>query len=271
MHSISLALFLGLALCPPPLQAQAPQGDASGDSVRPLPVRPKGKVSMNVGSFYPMWKTNSEFGHSGVIGQDSQASYQLPPKSTLKLDLVSDTPANLMIIPIGRGHRPAPVSGLSRRSYTLENRESTPEVLNVKITSRSIGPGVGAYFAYTINITRSWDPAPLHPRLGAAPAAKAWEEAPEVQIDALEATYDPGDCLYPYEAVSKRVQGEVLVEALISKEGVPTGVRVLSGPEPLREAAEAYAWEWCFAPPRHKWKNQPVRLKMTLPFKLDIL
>lgn len=266
-------LALGLMLCTPFAVAQTPPaGTESADLVRPRSARPAGKISSNVSSFYPLWKGGSEFSHAGMIGQSVTVLYQLPPKSTLGVELVSDSTANIMITPVGRGHRPAPLGGLSRRTYTIENRSSTSEVIGINIASKSIGPGVGLEYAYTLRLTRSWDPAPLHPRLAKVQVdPKAWNDYPEVTIDSLETTYDPGEALYPQEAISRRIQGDVVVEALISKEGNPIGVRVISGPQELREAAEAYAWEWCFAPPRHKWKNQPVKLKLTIPFKLDVL
>lgn len=274
VHALSacaLALALGM---PASAQEPAPTATnaASSDSVRPLPVRPLGKITSNVSSYYPMSKATTQFAREGYIGQDAVVLYELPPKATLKLDLVSDSPCNIQMYAEGRGHRPTPVSGLSRRSFTLENRESVPQVIGVRINSRSLGASVGYTYAYTLNLTRSWDPAQFTAQSFKTNFTSAeLAEIPEVSISDLEVASDPGPGTYPAEAIASRIQGTVVVDMVVSKEGRPVMVTVTEGPKELREFAEAYAWEWVFAPPRYKWKQRSVRLKLSIPYRLDIL
>lgn len=69
---------------------------------------------------------------------------------------------------------------------------------------------------------------------------------------------------YPKEALSKRIEGTVVLELSLSETGTVTDARVLSGPDELRRAALASALEWHFA---HD-TQLPPKAQVSLDFKL---
>lgn len=84
----------------------------------------------------------------------------------------------------------------------------------------------------------------------------------------IEVVHRPKAPAYPAEAKAAGIQGTVVVELVIDKEGVPTQTRVIEGPEALRETALAFAQEWRFAPAMVDHKPVPARFKLVMPFRL---
>jgi TonB family protein len=52
---------------------------------------------------------------------------------------------------------------------------------------------------------------------------------------------------YPADAIEKRIQGTVVVEATLNERGVVTDARAVSGPDPLRKAALKSVLDWHYA------------------------
>jgi len=69
---------------------------------------------------------------------------------------------------------------------------------------------------------------------------------------------------YPKEALSKRIEGTVVLELSLSETGTVTDARVVSGPDELRRAALASALEWHFA---HD-TQLPPKMQASIEFKL---
>jgi TonB family protein len=69
---------------------------------------------------------------------------------------------------------------------------------------------------------------------------------------------------YPQFAKQLRVSGEVKVEVTIDEGGRVTAAKAISGPHPLRPAAEDAAWKWAFKPTL--LNNVPVSVRGVLTF-----
>jgi protein TonB len=76
---------------------------------------------------------------------------------------------------------------------------------------------------------------------------------------------------YPEDARKEKVQGEVILEALVDKDGTVAGITVVSDPAPtLTEAAVTAVKQWRYTPATDK-DNKPVAvfLKVTIQFRLS--
>jgi protein TonB len=68
--------------------------------------------------------------------------------------------------------------------------------------------------------------------------------------------------VYPAIAKAARVQGTVVLEATISKTGAITGLRVVSGPAMLQQAALDAVKTWRYKP--YLLNNEPVDVETTI-------
>jgi len=68
---------------------------------------------------------------------------------------------------------------------------------------------------------------------------------------------------YPREAVEKKIEGTVLIEATIDEKGVVTDARVLSGPQELRKAALSSVLNWHYS----KDVRGPATVHIAIEFK----
>jgi TonB family protein len=100
------------------------------------------------------------------------------------------------------------------------------------------------------------------------PANITTEAADRVQMSAdtdtvVSRSVKPG---YPVLARQMKVQGSVILRALISKEGQIQDLRVLSGPPILASAAQEAVKQWHFKPHfvRTPWRRRP-RSRLTSP------
>lgn len=74
---------------------------------------------------------------------------------------------------------------------------------------------------------------------------------------------------YPEEARKNRIQGRVIVEAVINENGTVTKVRAVESPDPmLTEAALEAVKKWTYKPATKKGKPVKVFLTVTVAFKL---
>jgi TonB family protein len=75
--------------------------------------------------------------------------------------------------------------------------------------------------------------------------------------------------VYPPPAKQARIQGDVVLEAVISKEGDVTNLRVVSGHPLLVEAALTAARQWKYRPTLLNGQPVEVASQVTVPFKLE--
>lgn len=90
----------------------------------------------------------------------------------------------------------------------------------------------------------------------------------ELDLTQIREKYRPAAPSYPPLARTARVQGDVVVQILVGITGVPTSARALTGPLPLRSAAESYAMAWRFEPFLWNGVPQESRFNLTVSFRL---
>jgi TonB family protein len=76
---------------------------------------------------------------------------------------------------------------------------------------------------------------------------------------------------YPLLARQMKVQGSVLLQALISADGVVQDLRVLSGPAILASAAREAAREWRFKPYLQNGRPVETQARITVNFTINVL
>ena len=75
---------------------------------------------------------------------------------------------------------------------------------------------------------------------------------------------------YPEEARKNRVQGKVVLEAVIDEKGNVVRVTTLESPDPaLAEAAIEAVKKWTYEPTTRKGKPVKVRMTVTVAFRLS--
>lgn len=73
---------------------------------------------------------------------------------------------------------------------------------------------------------------------------------------------------YPPLARSARIQGDVVVQIVVGRDGVPVSARALDGPVQLRAAAEAYAMAWRFEPFLQNGVPLVSRFSLTVSYRM---
>jgi len=74
---------------------------------------------------------------------------------------------------------------------------------------------------------------------------------------------------YPLLARQMKVQGSVILQALIGKEGTIQELQVLSGPAILSEAARAAVKQWHFKPYLQSGEAVETEAKITVNFTIS--
>ena len=118
---------------------------------------------------------------------------------------------------------------------------------------------------------------PLQPAT-VAPAAKGAETAASVSGETAEhvqmspttsdAVTTPVRPNYPLLARQMKVQGSVILQALIGRDGVIQNLRVVSGPHLLAAAAQDAVRQWHFKP--HYQGSEPVETQATITVNFTI-
>lgn len=74
---------------------------------------------------------------------------------------------------------------------------------------------------------------------------------------------------YPTQASGAQVQGEVIIEAVVGRDGEVIETRVVSGPPMLREAALRAVQQWRYRPYEVDGKPAEIATTARVEFKLD--
>lgn len=102
------------------------------------------------------------------------------------------------------------------------------------------------------------------------PATNAVEQVRSYATKA-PAVLQPTNVSYPLLAQQMKVQGAVLLQAIISADGVIRDVNVLSGPAILASAAREAALQWKFKPYVVNGKPVETTAKITVNFTIKVL
>jgi TonB family protein len=100
-----------------------------------------------------------------------------------------------------------------------------------------------------------------------APATNAAEREP---LPAAPAPQASANTSYPLLAQHMNVQGSVVLQAVISAEGVVQDLRVLSGPAILSSAAQQAVREWRFKPVVQNGQAVETKAKITVNFSIKV-
>ena len=169
---------------------------------------------------------------------------------------------------------PAPTDS-SPPGATISARTVLPP-LQVEVvagdTHRTIRPGSNAI---RVDLQPETSPQPIT-NAGAAPdsetAANVTSKAAErVQMSATtsDIVASPVRPDYPLLARQMKVQGSVILQALISKDGVIQNLRVVSGPHILAAAAQDAVRQWHFKPHYQGSEAVETQAKITVNFTIS--
>ena len=120
------------------------------------------------------------------------------------------------------------------------------------------GPGVPGGIAHDSGLSLPAPPAPQAPR---APVPVGGNIRPPTRL-----TYVPP--VYPAIAQSARVEGTVILEAIINESGDVTALKVLRSVPLLDEAARAAVARWRYSPTTLNGVKVPVIMTVTVTFTL---
>ncbi len=209
----------------------------------------------------------------GNASQNRSFSFEIPPHSRIGLDVkaAGEIPRSTYRLEVVRQHGPR---GFNERAFNnTSDRAVIVEVEVVASRKANDGPGLSLdqieAGRFTIQVTRTWDPAAQDPRTGAAPFPEGGLDAlPEVAIADLPVAYRPAKPTYPPDALAAGTEGAVTLRVAVGKDGFPLHVESAGGTPSFRAAAEAFAWRWVFFPPRVGKENKAVRIVFGVNFKL---
>jgi TonB family protein len=91
----------------------------------------------------------------------------------------------------------------------------------------------------------------------------------QMSADASEIVARPVKPNYPLLARQMKVQGSVILQALIGKDGVIQNLRVMSGPQILASAAEDAVRQWHFRPHLQGTEAVETQAKITVNFTIS--
>ncbi len=193
------------------------------------------------------------------------------PAKKLRPDVYSDAAS----APISGGRPPYTASGVSRplQSHPVAPSRALPEP--------ATGAGAAPYAPGSVGKAPNQLPRPASVRevrltapadtdyaLSAHSLRSARVSVGSAGIMAANLLSSPAP-LYPAQASAAQVQGEVIVEAIVGRDGEVVETRVVSGPPLLRAAAESAVQRWRYRP--YEVDGSPAEIATTarLEFKLD--
>jgi TonB family protein len=103
-----------------------------------------------------------------------------------------------------------------------------------------------------------------------APATNAAEREPVASAAAQPPASASYTTNYPLLAQHMNVQGSVVLQALISAEGIVENLRVVSGPAILSTAAQQAVREWRFKPVLQNGQAVETKAKITVNFSIKV-
>jgi protein TonB len=197
----------------------------------------------------PVWNPNQ------VIQTPSEPSAPSAPAVAVQKHLVAKDST-----------RPA----VSRPAHVAASRAVLPP-LNVEVvagdTRRTFGTGSNSLKVETM------------PGTGSNASAKATQWGPattaservRMSADQSQNQLQPAEVSYPLLGRQMKVQGAVLLQALISADGVIQELRVLSGPAILASAAREAALQWKFKPYLQNGRPVETQARITVSFTIKVL
>jgi protein TonB len=88
-------------------------------------------------------------------------------------------------------------------------------------------------------------------------------------LQKMETVVRPADPIYPVLAQQMKVQGSVVLQARIGKDGSVQSLQVVSGPEILANAALEAVRQWRFKPAYEVGRAIPAEARITVNFTIS--
>ena len=201
-----------------------------------------------------------DLGDTPPLATDQGAAATQPPTAT------GQSKSKKHIAPREAAHTPQPAP---ETPAVTTNRTVLP-ALEVEVVAgdnhRKLKPG-----SNTLKVEMepgSVVEAPESPVVAPAPPTNAAERV-RMSVDTTQALAKPVDPSYPMLAKQMKVQGAVVLQALIGTDGLIQDLRILSGPSILASAAREAVRQWRFKP--YLQNGQPVETeaKITVNFTIS--
>jgi protein TonB len=165
---------------------------------------------------------------------------------------------------------PAPVPSLEEATAPVVNRAALPP-LDVEVVAgdqrkpiRTVNPSV--------KVDMQAGTPPSHGSEAVEQAAQGVSSAGErvvLSADAKQVVTHPVEPNYPTLAKQMKVQGSVVLQALIGKEGTIQDLQILSGPQILSSAAREAVMQWRFKPYFQSGQAIETQAKITVNFTIS--
>lgn len=216
------------------------------------------------------------FGTSDSASLDSD-SPETPPLASDQ----ADPPPATSPRPPTRTHKRVPVRDSSsavpeaaaEAPAVTTNRQALPplevEVIAGDKDHRTVRPGTNSIKVEMQPGGAGMIAAPETPVPAAAVPATNASEHVRMSADTSQALSKPVDPAYPVLAKQMKVQGAVVLEALIGSDGLIQDLRVLSGPAILASAAREAVRQWRFKPYLQNGQAVETEAKITVNFTIS--
>lgn len=103
---------------------------------------------------------------------------------------------------------------------------------------------------------------------GGRPPSTPARPVTDFEFQNMKVVKQPRPPRYPTEALLRKIQGSVVIQMVVSREGKPEYVELLEGPMDLLETAVAYGMEWEFQPAILNGIPVESRFRLRMPFAL---
>jgi protein TonB len=158
---------------------------------------------------------------------------------------------------------PAPQNAPQVQAQMMNDQLSAPARISADMKSKAPEDAPPSQALDAADLGGSANPATVlggqsAPRVQAAPPRSVTVSA-GVAVGLLIQKTPP---IYPPIAKTARVSGTVVLEAAISKSGAIQNLRVVTGPEMLRQSALEAVRTWRFKP--YKLNNEPTEIETTI-------
>jgi TonB family protein len=231
------------------------------------------------------WLGDSDSFDSGMDQVENQLPTRLPAATESK---TSETKLAAKLEPVGKPKHKTSHTPVERKTTTaIVTENQAPENLpGIVATDRKVLPplDVEVVAGDTHRVIRSGSNSlhvDLQPDSEAQPSPEISEAPPAAKVTSnaaehVEMSSDTSDIVtksvkpsYPMLARQMKVQGSVILHALIGRDGIIQNLRVVSGPKILASAAEDAVRQWHFRP--HVEGNEAVETeaKITVNFTIS--
>lgn len=221
---------------------------------------------------------NRDFWFGSDDSSDTDIAISEPANQTGKPATQSATStavSKAQVTPASRANKPSYKVAETRTAATTAENSTAPVVpsnrvvlppLDVEVVAgdkhSTIHPGSSAMIADI--------PSDSNRGTLSAAASVATNAAENERVAAAPELRQAIDATYPVLSQHSRVQGSVVMEAVIGTDGSVEGLRIISGPSILTTAAQQAVYQWRFKPYLQNGKAVETKCRVTVNFSIRI-